>query len=147
MKSFVIVLISVFLLTACGQEWKVSTTEVVDKKTIESPIITEPKANEEEAPVIQKVEPVKVVVPEKEEPAATIAKTGFTASEVAEHGTANDCWLIIDRKVYEVTEFIPSHPGGKAILKGCGKDATQMFAEHPESAKTLKEKYYIGELK
>jgi cytochrome b involved in lipid metabolism len=49
--------------------------------------------------------------------------------------------------VYDVTTFIGKHPGGEAILKGCGKDATQMFSRHPESAKALKEQFYIGDLK
>ncbi len=71
----------------------------------------------------------------------------YTAAEVAEHSNGQSCWLILDNKVYDVTTFIGKHPGGEAILKGCGKDATKMFAKHPESAKAMKEQFYIGDLK
>ena len=32
-------------------------------------------------------------------------------SEVFEHNTKNDLWLLIDYKIYDVTTF--KHPGGK----------------------------------
>jgi cytochrome b involved in lipid metabolism len=71
----------------------------------------------------------------------------YTTEEVAGHNTGASCWLILDKKVYDVTSFIPKHPGGEAILRGCGKDATQMFAGHSASAKAMKEQFYIGDLK
>lgn len=85
-------------------------------------------------------------------PATTDTKTptttkSYTLEEVGQHSTGASCWLILDNKVYDVTTFIPKHPGGEAILRGCGKDATQMFSRHPESAKTMKEQFYIGDLK
>jgi cytochrome b involved in lipid metabolism len=70
----------------------------------------------------------------------------YTAAEVSTHATKDDCWLILDNGVYDVTSFIPSHPGGDKILRGCGQDATAMFSQHPESAKALKEQFKIGEL-
>jgi len=70
------------------------------------------------------------------------------------HNTEADCWLAINGKVYNVTEYIASHPGGKAILQGCGQDATTLFetrpmgskTPHSDKARTKLEKYYIGEL-
>jgi len=35
--------------------------------------------------------------------------------------------MIIHKNVYNVTSWIESHPGGDAILKGAGKDATELF--------------------
>jgi cytochrome b involved in lipid metabolism len=35
--------------------------------------------------------------------------------------------MIINTSVYNVTSFIPSHPGRSAIVRGCGMDATAMF--------------------
>lgn len=58
----------------------------------------------------------------------TVTQT-YTAEEVIEHSTESDCWLIIDNRVYDVTEFISKHPGGaERIITYCGKDATTAFA-------------------
>jgi cytochrome b involved in lipid metabolism len=53
---------------------------------------------------------------------------GYTMSDVAMHASASDCWMAINGKVYNVTNFIGQHPGGSVIVTGCGKDATQLFA-------------------
>jgi len=62
----------------------------------------------------------------------------YTLKQVAKHRTAKNCWLVIDKKVYDVSKFIASqkHPGGAAILKGCGKDATKLFNTRPMGSKT-----------
>lgn len=56
-----------------------------------------------------------------------IAKKTYSMDEVSKHSTESDCWLVISGKVLDVTTFIPQHPGGKVIVKGCGKDATTYF--------------------
>jgi L-lactate dehydrogenase (cytochrome) len=57
----------------------------------------------------------------------------LTGEEVAKHSSKDDCWVIVHGKVYDVTEFLPEHPGGmNIILKYAGKDATEEYEPiHP----------------
>jgi cytochrome b involved in lipid metabolism len=78
---------------------------------------------------------------------------GFIFEEISKHNTENDCWLIIHGKVYDVTNYVSSHPGGKTIIEGCGKDATNLFetrpmgsgTSHSKKAREKLENFYIGE--
>jgi cytochrome b involved in lipid metabolism len=72
---------------------------------------------------------------------------------LAKHSDKGDCWLVVENKAYDVSSFIASHPGGEAILKGCGKDATSLFNKKPSSGKPHSDKanemladYYLAEL-
>lgn len=52
----------------------------------------------------------------------------FTAAEVAAHNKADDCWIVVDGVVYDVTPFLSEHPGGKKVVVSvAGQDATQKF--------------------
>jgi L-lactate dehydrogenase (cytochrome) len=57
----------------------------------------------------------------------------LNGNEVANHKSRSSCWVIIAGKVYDVTEYLDSHPGGSQILlQYGGKDATAMYAPiHP----------------
>ncbi|CAR26112.1 hypothetical protein ZYGR_0E00940 [Zygosaccharomyces rouxii] len=48
------------------------------------------------------------------------------------HNTKDDCWCVIQGKVYCLTNYFDFHPGGVDILlRYCaGKDATKMFNEY-----------------
>ncbi|KAJ4831429.1 hypothetical protein Tsubulata_923223 [Turnera subulata] len=69
--------------------------------------------------------------------------------EVSEHNTKDDCWIVIDGKVYDVSSYLDEHPGGDdVILAATGKDATDEFedAGHSRSAREQMEGFCIGEL-
>ncbi|KAG9234885.1 acyl-CoA dehydrogenase-like protein [Amylocarpus encephaloides] len=52
----------------------------------------------------------------------------ITRDEVARNNTEDSLWLVIDSKVYDVTDFIDAHPGGESVLKQvAGTDATEAF--------------------
>lgn len=72
----------------------------------------------------------------------------FTAGEVAPHKTKSDCWIIVEKKVYDVTSYIEEHPGGDYILRNAGKDSTAGFRgpQHPESVDDVIKNFYIGDL-
>lgn len=77
----------------------------------------------------------------------------LTVEETAKHNTDKDCWLIIDNKVYNATDYIALHPGGaRRIIDFCGKEATQAFATrggnstHSQSAAADLAKLYIGDI-
>lgn len=40
----------------------------------------------------------------------------YTAKDLKEHTTEDDCWIAINNKVYDVTHFLDEHPGGFDII-------------------------------
>lgn len=58
--------------------------------------------------------------------------------EVSKHNRADDCWMVVSGKVYDVTKFVPRHPGGNMIYVNAGKDSTHLFdSYHPASARLV----------
>src|SRR3990167_8927680 len=71
----------------------------------------------------------------------------FSWEEISKHNSDTDCWVVVNGKVYDVTDFVDEHPGSFApILTSAGKDATKAFVAKPHSkrAYTILEKYYKG---
>ncbi|KAJ3052529.1 Cytochrome b5 type B (outer mitochondrial membrane) [Rhizophlyctis rosea] len=71
-------------------------------------------------------------------------------SEVAEHNTRDDLWMVIEGKVYDVTKFLDEHPGGEEVLlEQGGMDATEAFEEigHSDDSRELLKGMYKGDLK
>ena len=86
----------------------------------------------------------------------------YSLKEVKKHSTKEDAWTIINGKVYDITEWIPNHPGGQIIMEIVGKDGSEFFNRHIQGityskdkpkgfkGKTPQEiikKFYIGDLK
>ena len=76
----------------------------------------------------------------------------FTMSEVAKHNTKTDLWIAVKVDgvlgVYEVTNYLPIHQGGDALLKWGGQDATAAVSgpQHPSTVWRLLSRYKIGEV-
>lgn len=64
---------------------------------------------------------------------------GLTSAEVALHASRDSCWATINGNVYDLTSWIPQHPGGEqAILQLCGTDGTEKFnRQHGKSSKVV----------
>jgi len=74
-------------------------------------------------------------------------------TEITKHNSINDCWLLINNKVYNVTSYLTSHPGGVGTISPyCGQEATRAFQtkdrgqSHSSGANSLLANYYIGDL-
>jgi L-lactate dehydrogenase (cytochrome) len=45
-----------------------------------------------------------------------------TVQEIRRHASSDDCWIVVDGNVWDISEFAPHHPGGEA----------SMFSPNPE---------------
>uniref|UniRef100_A0A4W2GM72 Fatty acid desaturase 2-like protein FADS2P1 n=1 Tax=Bos indicus x Bos taurus TaxID=30522 RepID=A0A4W2GM72_BOBOX len=63
----------------------------------------------------------------------------YTWQEIQRHNQKTDKWLVINRKVYDVTGWADRHPGGRRVLNHCaGEDATsQLVEDFQELRRTL----------
>jgi cytochrome b involved in lipid metabolism len=80
----------------------------------------------------------------------------YTLTEVASHNKSDDCWIIINQKVYDVGKFLSEHPGGAStILPYCGKEATKAFdtqdrgsgSSHSTNANNMLADYLVGSIR
>lgn len=57
----------------------------------------------------------------------------YSLEEIRRHNTATDCWIIIEKRVYNVTKWLKHHPGGfLPLLYSAGQDCSSIFeAFHP----------------
>jgi cytochrome-b5 reductase len=77
----------------------------------------------------------------------------FSREEVKKHNTRKDLWIIINDKVYDVTNYDDHDGGFDVFMDYAGKDATVGFEgkdenDHNHSKKALREikDFYIGNL-
>lgn len=74
----------------------------------------------------------------------------FTAAQVASHNSAKSCFVTIGRKVYDVTDFLDSHPGGSdLVLEYGGKDVEDILKDesshaHSEAAYEVLDESLVG---
>lgn len=83
-------------------------------------------------------------------PTATPINLPLTLDEVKKHNSATDCWSIIDGNVYNLTNWVYSHPGGSdRITAICGKDGSASFSgqhSNSNSAKSRLKGFELGKL-
>jgi len=71
-------------------------------------------------------------------------------AEVAAHNTVKSCYVTMGTRVFDVTDFIDSHPGGgELVLEYGGKDVTKILNDeashrHSEAAYEVLEDSFIG---
>ncbi|KAM0707580.1 hypothetical protein Q7P35_004225 [Cladosporium inversicolor] len=74
----------------------------------------------------------------------------FSFSDVSEHTTKKDLYMVIHDKVYDCTSFVDEHPGGEEVLLDVGgQDSTEAFEDvgHSDEAREILEGLLVGTLK
>jgi uncharacterized protein with NAD-binding domain and iron-sulfur cluster len=78
---------------------------------------------------------------------------GYSIEEVKKHNSRNSLWTYYENNVYDLTDYIDSHPGGSIILNSGGKNLSETWDEfnvgwHKKDSSILEylEKYKIGSL-
>jgi cytochrome b involved in lipid metabolism len=77
----------------------------------------------------------------------TSAGQTYTATQVASHNSPNSCWLVINNQIYDVTSYIPNHPGGPQIAQGCGQDITSYMQNSHRPVDYMLPQFLIGTVK
>jgi cytochrome b involved in lipid metabolism len=71
--------------------------------------------------------------------------------QVKANNTAASCWSAIDAVVYNLTNWIPLHPGGSYLIQMlCGTDGSAQFrGQHANASNPAAQlaKYRLGPLK
>lgn len=73
----------------------------------------------------------------------------ISLSEVAQHRTEDDAWMVLNGKVYNVTRYVKFHPGGvDYLMQGAGKDATRLFNKYHKwvNADFMLQKCFLGQV-
>jgi 4-hydroxysphinganine ceramide fatty acyl 2-hydroxylase len=76
----------------------------------------------------------------------------FDVDELSSHASSSSCWISYKGKVFDVTRFLPDHPGGDDImLKYAGQDVENVMKDesehdHSESAYDILDEHLIGRL-
>lgn len=55
----------------------------------------------------------------------------ITRAELAKHNKPDDCWCSYEGELFDMTQFLGRHPGGKKIILECaGNDMTELYKQH-----------------
>jgi 4-hydroxysphinganine ceramide fatty acyl 2-hydroxylase len=46
-------------------------------------------------------------------PSVAAKRRSFTWQEVAQHASEQSCWVTYEGKVYDITQWLDKHPGGR----------------------------------
>ncbi|KYQ93650.1 cytochrome b5 domain-containing protein [Tieghemostelium lacteum] len=72
-----------------------------------------------------------------------------TPSELQKHNKEDDAWTVFRGKVYNITDYLNFHPGGKPeLMRAAGMDCTEMFNFRHDwvNFESMLLKYFIGYL-
>ena len=81
--------------------------------------------------------------------------SSLISADVSKHNTISDCWIIVTGKVYDISGYASSHPGGtRNVADSCGKESTSAYdtkggrgGGHSANAHQELDQFFIGNLK
>jgi cytochrome b involved in lipid metabolism len=73
----------------------------------------------------------------------------YTRFEISCHNTEASAWIVAGENIYDVTDYVEHHPGGKSSLMkkiGGTVDCTKDFMFHSKSGQNHWKQYLIGKI-
>jgi len=136
-----------FLMTA---KKKASITVAVGVKEIPGEVLRGPKPTPSVTPAAAPTPTPSAAASSTPAPTPAPTKVGYTMAQVRANNTAANCWAVIDDSVYDLTNWIKSHPGGSGAIVGlCGTDGSSSFsAKHGNQSRPAAQlnSYRLGPL-
>ena len=115
-----------FLVTA---KRKASIILAVGVKEIPGEVLRGPKPTPSVTPAAAPTPTPSAAASSTPTPTPAPTKVGYTMTQVRANNTAANCWAVIDGSVYDLTNWIKSHPGGSGAIVGlCGTDGSSSFS-------------------
>ena len=115
-----------FLVTA---KRKASIILAVGVKEIPGEVLRGPKPTPSVTPAAAPTPTPSAAASSTPAPTPAPTKAGYTMAQVRANNTAANCWAVIDDSVYDLTNWIKSHPGGSGAIVGlCGTDGSAAFS-------------------
>ncbi|MGM5482241.1 MAG: cytochrome b5 domain-containing protein [Nanobdellota archaeon] len=80
-----------------------------------------------------------------------ISEEKYTKKLVSNHDSSDDCWVIVEDGVYDLSSLITNHQG-KETLEACGRTMDMLLLQknldfdNLEEARARLQDYYLGEL-
>lgn len=106
---------------------RAAVTIAVGDKEIPGEVLRGP-APTPAAPAPTPAAPAATPTPSPTPTAEVTTQAAYTVDKVRENNSASSCWSIISGNVYNLTQWINSHPGGPSVIRGlCGVDGTSSF--------------------
>ena len=75
----------------------------------------------------------------------------YSLDEIAQHASVDSCWMAIEGRVYDISDYLPRHPTpASVLLPWCGREATEGMRtkgygrNHSPAAWALLDDYAIG---
>lgn len=77
----------------------------------------------------------------------------YRLDEISLHDRLEDCWMVIEGQVHDLSAYVPRHPAADEVLEiWCGRDATEGMRtkdrgrDHSARAWRMLDRYRIGAL-